>query len=158
MIRDLRDDTSAILPAGLRMVETTPHYAFIVACTSTVDGSKCFLPCQKVVALVRSTRNSKPTSLGAGSGDYILRPSVVIPRASRRFCIGRIVFAMFCIGPIVFTVLRPSVVLPRASHHVCIGHVVFPMFCIGRIVFTVAIPSYCREAYVRLARQIGEKA
>ena len=45
MIRDLRDDTSAILPAGLRMVETTPHYAFIVACTSIVDGSKCFLPC-----------------------------------------------------------------------------------------------------------------
>ena len=61
MIRDLRDDTSAILPAGLRMVETTPHYAFTVACTSTVDGSKCFLPCQKILALARSTNNSKPT-------------------------------------------------------------------------------------------------
>ena len=28
MIRDLRDDTSAIRPAGLHMVETTPQYAF----------------------------------------------------------------------------------------------------------------------------------
>ena len=52
MIRDLRDDTSAILPAGLRMVEMTPHYAFIVDCTSTVDGSKCFLPCQNGVGPV----------------------------------------------------------------------------------------------------------
>ena len=58
-----------------------------------------------------------------GSGDYILRPSVVIPRASRPFCIGRMVFAMllfFCIGPIVFAVLRPSVARPRASHYFCI--------------------------------------
>ena len=28
MIRDLRDDTSAILPTSLHVVETTPHYAF----------------------------------------------------------------------------------------------------------------------------------
>ena len=61
MIRDLRDDASAILPAGPRMVETTPHYAFTVACTSTVDGNKYFLPCHKILALVRSTNNSKPT-------------------------------------------------------------------------------------------------
>ena len=44
MIRDLRDDTSAILPAALHMVETTPHYAFRMACISTADGNKCFLP------------------------------------------------------------------------------------------------------------------
>ena len=66
MIRDLRDDASAILPAALRMVETTPHYAFRVACMSTADGSKCFLPCQKVAALVRSANNSRPTPLGSG--------------------------------------------------------------------------------------------
>ena len=46
MIRDLRDDTSAILPAGLDMVETSPHYAFTISCTSVVGGSKFFLPCQ----------------------------------------------------------------------------------------------------------------
>ena len=63
MILDLSDDTSAILPAGLDMVETSPHYAFTISCTSVVDGNKFFLPCQKL-ALVRSTKNSKPTSLG----------------------------------------------------------------------------------------------
>ena len=31
LLRDLRDDTSAILPAGLHMVEASPHYAFPVA-------------------------------------------------------------------------------------------------------------------------------
>ena len=30
MIRDLKDDTSAILPASLHMVETSPHYAFTI--------------------------------------------------------------------------------------------------------------------------------
>ena len=70
MLRDLRDDTSAILPAGLHMVEASPHYAFPVACTAPKspchDGSKSFLPCQKVLALVRSSRNSKPNPLGSG--------------------------------------------------------------------------------------------
>ena len=66
MIRDLRDDTSAILPAGLHMVETTPHYAFTIACTSISDGSQVLIPCQKILALVRSTKNSKPTALGSG--------------------------------------------------------------------------------------------
>ena len=66
MLRDLRDDTSAILPAALHMVETSPHYAFTVACTSTSDGSKIFPPCRKVLALVRSSKNSKPSALGSG--------------------------------------------------------------------------------------------
>ena len=46
MIRDLRDDTSAILPASLHMVETTPHYAFTIACTSICDGIQVASPCQ----------------------------------------------------------------------------------------------------------------
>ena len=50
MIRDLKDDTSAILPASLHMVETSPHYAFTIACTSISDGSKIWLPCQKILA------------------------------------------------------------------------------------------------------------
>ena len=66
LLRDLKDDTSAILPAALHMVETSPHYAFTVACTSTSDGSKIFLPCQKVLALVRSSKNSKACALGSG--------------------------------------------------------------------------------------------
>ena len=66
MIRDLKDDTSAILPASLHMVETSPHYAFTIACTSISNGSKILLPCQKVLALVRSTKNSKATQLGDG--------------------------------------------------------------------------------------------
>ena len=74
MIRDLRDDTSAILPAGLRMVETTPHYAFTVACTSTVDGSKCFLPCQKIWCW--SDRQRIQTQLPIGSGFKLITPDV----------------------------------------------------------------------------------
>ena len=61
MIRDLRDDTSCIIPAGLHMVQTTPHYAFTIACSSTSDGGQVLIPCQKSLALVRSTKNSKPT-------------------------------------------------------------------------------------------------
>ena len=66
MIRDLKDDTSAILPASLHMVETSPHYAFTIACTSISNGSKILLPCQKILALVRSSKNSKPAALGTG--------------------------------------------------------------------------------------------
>ena len=66
MIRDLKDDTSAILPASLHMVETSPHYAFTIVCTSILDGSKIFLPCQKILALVRSSKNSKADRLGDG--------------------------------------------------------------------------------------------
>ena len=66
MIRDLKDDTSAILPACLHMVETSPHYAFTIVCTSSSGGSKILLPCQKILALVRSSKNSKAEPLGNG--------------------------------------------------------------------------------------------
>jgi hypothetical protein len=66
MLRDLKDDTSAIMPAGLHMVESSPHYAFTVTCTSPADGSKVVIPCQKILALVRSSKSSKPSPLGAG--------------------------------------------------------------------------------------------
>ena len=75
LLRDLRDDTSAILPAALHMVETSPHYAFTVACTSTSDGSKMLLPCRKVLALVRSSKNSKASPLGE-SGFKLITPGV----------------------------------------------------------------------------------
>ena len=66
MIRDLKDDTSAILPASLHMVETSPHYAFTIVCSSISDGSKILLPCQKILALVQSSKNSKAAPLGNG--------------------------------------------------------------------------------------------
>ena len=65
LLKDLKDDTSAIIPAGLHMVETSPHYAFTVT-KSTSDGSKVVIPCRKVLALIRSTKNSKPDPLGSG--------------------------------------------------------------------------------------------
>ena len=66
MIRDLRDDTSAVLPAGLHMVRTSPHYAFTIACASNSDGGQVLIPCQKILVLVRSTMKTKTTSLGGG--------------------------------------------------------------------------------------------
>ena len=66
MIRDLKDDTSAILPACLDMIQTSPHYAFTIGCTSIRDGSKFLLPCQKILALVQSSKNSKAENLGTG--------------------------------------------------------------------------------------------
>ena len=66
MIRDLKDDTSAILPACLHMVETSPHYAFTIVCTSISEGNKILLPCQKILALVQSSKNSKADRLGDG--------------------------------------------------------------------------------------------
>jgi len=66
MLRDFKDDTSAILPAGLHMVESSPHYAFTVTCTTLGDGSKVVIPCQKILALVRSSKSSKPSPVGTG--------------------------------------------------------------------------------------------
>ena len=66
MIRDLKDDTSAILPASLHMVETSPHYAFTIVCKSISEDSKIFLPCQQILALVQSSKNSKAAPLGNG--------------------------------------------------------------------------------------------
>ena len=75
MIRDLKDDTSAILPASLHMVETSPHYAFTIVCKSISDGSKILLPCQKILALIRSSKNSKPAPL-SGHGFKLITPDV----------------------------------------------------------------------------------
>ena len=66
MMRDFRDDTSAILPAPLHMVESSPHYAFTVTCTPPGGSDPLIMPCQKVLALIRSSKNSKPTSIGDG--------------------------------------------------------------------------------------------
>jgi hypothetical protein len=74
LLRDLKDDTSSILPAALHMVESSPHYAFTVACPLISDGKKIILPCRKVLALVRSSKNSKPSPLG--SGFKLLTPGI----------------------------------------------------------------------------------
>jgi hypothetical protein len=73
LLRDLKDDTSAILPAALHMAKTSPQYAFIV--TAGNSGKQVAMPCQKIIALVRSSKNSQSSQLG--SGWKLITPKVV---------------------------------------------------------------------------------
>ena len=61
LLDDLKADTSCILPAALHMVETSPHYTFQVV------HSECnAMPCQKIIGLIRCSKNSKVETLGDG--------------------------------------------------------------------------------------------
>ncbi len=62
----LKDDTSSILPAALDMVKTSQHYAFQVFYPGEEDAAKTGVPCQKILSLIRSTRNSKSEALANG--------------------------------------------------------------------------------------------
>ena len=122
MIRDLKDDTSAILPASLHMVETSPHYAFTIVCTSISDGSKIFLPCQKILALVRSSKNSKADRLG--DGYKLVTPDVED----------------------LLSIENPTAAITSCSQRLR-SYVEVIVLCIGYSAFTVAIPSYCPNLY-----------
>ena len=65
-LRDIKDDTSAIVPAALHMAEESTHYAFTVKCPPAADGTSITIPCQKILALVRATKSSKTENIGAG--------------------------------------------------------------------------------------------
>ena len=62
----LKDDTSSILPAALDMVKTSQHYAFQVFYSGEDDAADIGVPCQKILSLIRCTRNSKPEALANG--------------------------------------------------------------------------------------------
>ena len=67
MIRDLKDDSSAILPAGLHMVEQSKLYTFAINCsTPDMAGSKIQLQCQKILALIKSTKTTQTNPFGDG--------------------------------------------------------------------------------------------
>ena len=65
-MKDYRNDTSAILPATLDMVEASLHYAFTVRLKAN-DGSTIQLPCQKVIALVLSSQSCETFQTESGS-------------------------------------------------------------------------------------------
>ena len=68
-------DPPAILPAALDMIEPLPDYGFMVGYESLSEGSKMWLPCQKVVALIRSIKRGV-TSL-ASDGAFKITTSGV---------------------------------------------------------------------------------
>ena len=61
LLDDLKSDTSCILPAALHMVETSPHYTFQV-----VHSGCNAMPRQKIIGLIRCSKNSKSETLGDG--------------------------------------------------------------------------------------------
>ena len=65
LIRDLHDDTASILPAAFDMVCNSAHYAFTVQCTSQ-HGVEMTLPCQKIMCVIKSHKDSKAEALGTG--------------------------------------------------------------------------------------------
>ena len=66
LMKDHKDDTSAILPAALDMVDTSKHYALTVRLKAH-DGSTIQLPCQKVIALVFSSQKCETSQTETGS-------------------------------------------------------------------------------------------
>ena len=77
-LNDTTDDTSCILPASLHMIKESACYNFEVVCPS---GSGCLdlvMPCQKIMALVRSTEKSvlDPTVKMAEGTYKLLTPNV----------------------------------------------------------------------------------
>ena len=56
-------DTSCFLPSPLHAVQDSDCYAFQVKCPGSTGQGESWLPCQKVVALVKSTQQSKPLKI-----------------------------------------------------------------------------------------------
>ena len=54
-------DSACMLPSALRMVKPCAHYAFQVGAPTG-----CMIPCQKIISLVKSTKNSSTQSLNNG--------------------------------------------------------------------------------------------
>ena len=59
-LKDTTDDTSCILPAALHMIKESACYNFEVVYPSGCGGIDQAMPCQKIIALVRSTEKSVP--------------------------------------------------------------------------------------------------
>ena len=65
LLRNIKDDTASLMPAGLHMVNTSTQYAFVVNCKSA-SGVVMSIPCQKVLALIKSNQNSNLLPVGTG--------------------------------------------------------------------------------------------
>jgi len=64
MLKHSAHDTSSIVPAALHQIATTPVVAFEV--TLDAEPKPVIVPCQQVLALIRSTKKSRPEQLGGG--------------------------------------------------------------------------------------------
>jgi len=64
MLKQSAHDTDSIVPAALHQIATSPMYAFEV--TYDAEPKPIVLPCQQVLALIRSTTKSKIEALGMG--------------------------------------------------------------------------------------------
>jgi len=77
-LKDTTDDTSCILPAALHMIKESACYNFEVVCPSGSGGPDLVMPCQKIMALVRSTEKSVPDpTVKMAEGTYkLVTPNV----------------------------------------------------------------------------------
>ena len=64
MLIEPAHDTASIMPAGLHQINTSPSYAFEI--TFNTPSRKIVVPCQKVLALIRSDTKSTTELLGEG--------------------------------------------------------------------------------------------
>ena len=64
MLKQSFGDTASIVPAALHQIATTPTYAFEI--TYDAEPKPIVLPCQQVLALIRSNTKSKTEALGIG--------------------------------------------------------------------------------------------
>ena len=58
--------TASIIPAALHQIATSPTYAFEMTYETTDKAKPIIVPCQKVIALIRSHAKSTTESLGDG--------------------------------------------------------------------------------------------
>jgi len=64
MLKHSAHDTASIVPAALHQIAITPVFAFEV--TLDAEPKPIVVPCQQVLALIRSNTKSKPEQLGVG--------------------------------------------------------------------------------------------
>jgi hypothetical protein len=57
-------DSACIVPGALHMVKASSHYAFQLQMQRADDKDPLLIPCQKIVGLVKSTKNSTTEPLG----------------------------------------------------------------------------------------------
>ena len=66
-MKSASQDSASILPSLLTSVKACAHYAFQVHVSPGTDGGDAVvMPCQKIIGLVKSTKNSTTENLGAG--------------------------------------------------------------------------------------------
>ena len=73
LMPQVEHDSACILPCALNMVKASSHYAFQIRIMRGADEDPFTIPCQKIICLVKSTKDSGTEPLGAAGFKVVTR-------------------------------------------------------------------------------------